>query len=481
MLSRQATYGSVRLKSQKLGFGEFINNTMELEKLRNSCLRKVENKDQYQLERVQILSPYLSEQFINNLNSLRPRKITITTDAACSSSVIESISNNYKNQIDKINLAHCDGIVHAKCYLFHWKNQETNKFRRLFLWGSCNATDGGFRRNAEVFSWVNLSKLDGDQRKILLNYFRKLIDFKQKVCGIQLNLENGVSIELPSITKYSPDAGSFDLWIQKGRLCHPFPNDPSFRHLRLTLKSKMSRKDELSDALIKNNIGINQQTTISYDYLRNDGNMISDSEIDDDFTSSWKSKYFIDTVYGLWTSEGCFIDNNKGFHKTDNAKRKKEIDAISNASESQREKWCGGFLEVIKVISKSISNPSEYFHYKDGKLDINKYREQFSRQLNRDFLRSKDAWFKHGYISGYDFPEVPPMRELTLHWDELIQSFSDSLSFEINKARTRNRLAQTVRDYTDIGYPIYSDTLLNKLRTNWFHHKETIECFYYEE
>lgn len=456
-----------------------MNNGMKLEYLRNSCLAKVKNKNQYQLKRVDIISPYISEQFFKSLKTLAPKKIRITTDAACSPVIIDNIMSNFPDKIEKINLAQCEGIVHAKCYLFHWRNESTKKFRRLFLWGSCNATDGGFRRNAEVYSWINLSQMERDKRKLLLNYFDNIRE--SNVTGIQLDLANGLFVKLPNITHYTPEISSFDLWVQRGRLCHSFPNDPSFRHLRLTLKSKMSPKDELSDALVKNNIDINQQAGISYDYLRYNNSDIEYADIDDDFTSTWRSKYFIDTVYGLWTSEGCFNENKDVFHKSDKTNRQKEIDIISKANTGKRNEWCNNFIKIIQQISGSISNPSEYFYFKDGELDIDKYEQQFLKQLNRDFLRSQDTWFKHGYISGYDFPEVPPMREFTSHWNELIQSFSESLFFEINKSGTRNWLAQTVRDYTDIGFPIDSDTLLEELNRNWNAHKEYIECFYCKE
>lgn len=454
---------------------------MKLEELKNSCLGRKKNKNQYLLEKIDIISPYLSEQFIDSLIILNPKKVIITTDAACSPKIIENIRNSPSNKVRKINVAYCDGIVHAKCYLFHWKNKITKKYKRLFLWGSCNATKGGFERNAEVYSWINLSKINKDQQKTLLKYFRQLRNGKKKVSEVRINLNNGVFIRLPNIRKYDPANSSFDYWIQKGKLCHPFPNDPSFRHLRLTLKNKMRPQNEFSDVLSENNIDINQQATISYDYLRNNSRDISDFEVDDNFTSMWKAKYFIDTVYGLWTSEDCFNDNKDRFHKSDDRRRKIEIKVISEATKDQREEWCNKFIDIIKKINSSISNPREYFHYIDGELDVSKYRLQFDKQLNRDFLRSKDRWFKHGYISGYDFPEVPPMREFTYHWKELVMSFSESLFFEINKKGTINRLAQTVRDNTDIGHPTSSDNLLQELNINWDKHKEFIECFYCEE
>ena len=82
----------------------------------------------------------------------------------------------------------------------------------------------------------------------------------------------------------------------------------------------------------------------------------------------WKSRYFIDTVYGLWTSEDFFNNNKAGFHKSDKTKRKNEIDIISKADDSKRNKWCENFIKIIQVISKSASNSSEYFHYKNGEL-----------------------------------------------------------------------------------------------------------------
>ena len=147
---------------------------MELEKLKKSCLGKAKNKNQYLLEKIDILSPYLSEQFIDSLIILNPQKVVITTDAACSSKTIENIINSPSNKVVKINLAYCEGIVHAKCYLFHWKNNITKKYKRLFLWGSCNATKGGFERNAEVYSWVNLAKLIKTNKEPCLDILDKL-------------------------------------------------------------------------------------------------------------------------------------------------------------------------------------------------------------------------------------------------------------------------------------------------------------------
>lgn len=452
---------------------------MNLKHLRDSCIGT--SKHRYTLERVDILSPYLSEQFFDNLSSLKPGSISIATDASCSSELIGKIEKKLAPKLKGIRLAQCAGIVHAKCYLFHWKNKKTNRYKRLFLWGSCNATGGGFSRNAEVYSWINLSKINKDQRSIILNYFSEISCGETSVKSAKVEFDNGLTVKLPSIDFFSSELNTFDLWIQKGRLCHPFPNDPSFRHLKVVLLDKISPKSELSSALESNSISINQQTTVSFDYLRHNEENPDGAITDEDFTANWKSRYFIDTVYGFWTSEDCFKKNNGYFRKNDSHQRNIEIDRITSADYVQRNKWSNEFLSIIESIYKSLPNPERYFHSKDGKLDTNRYEEQFNKQLNRDYIRSKDSWFRRGYISGYDFPEIPPMREHSSHWEELISSFIESLYFEINKSGTRNWLAQTIRDYTDIGKAVDSDTLLMELQDNWKVHKESIECFYCSE
>lgn len=457
---------------------------MDLKHLRDICLGKMHKN--YRLENVDILSPYLSDLFFIKLKKLKPQQIYITTDAGCPSAAIKSVEEELGKKLNHIKLAQCKGIVHVKCYLFHWKNKETNRYKRLLLWGSCNATEGGFERNAEIFSWLQLSKIDKEQRSHIISYFSDLRNSDDGIEGIKIRI-NALTVKFPDIEFFNPESTTFDLWIQKGRLCHPFPNDPSFRHLRVVLKTKIAPDDILSTELRKNNIGTNQQTTIAYDYLRQTFDEIEDEddEVDDEsdnnFTTTWKSRYFVDTVFGFWTSEDCFNENGESFHKRDTAHRKNEINQISEANSQQRDKWNENFLSIIKSISDSIPNASEYFHYEDGVLDIDRYRKSFENHLNRDWIRSKDSWFRHGYISGYDFPEPPPMREFSSNWNEFITSFSNSLFFEVNRPNTYSWLAKTIRDYTDIGTAVNSDEFLEMLRKKWKLNQEIIECFYCTE
>jgi hypothetical protein len=451
---------------------------MNLKRLREICLG---NRTQsYSLEKVDILSPYLSEGFFTKLKKLRPREVNITTDAGCSSSVISRIQAKLGRSANPVRLAWSEGLVHAKCYLFHWKNFESNRYKRLLLWGSCNATDGGFGRNAEVFSWLLLSSIDKEQRTRIIRYFSELKENDDGVDGIDFSIQ-GLTVEFPCIEFFKDESGSFDLWLQKGRLCHPFPNDPGFRHLRVELLSRITADDNLSAELRKNRIGISQQTTIAYDYLRRSLDDIEQPESEEDFTVIWKSRFFVDTVFGFWTSQDCFNEKRQGFHKRDTARRQNEIQQIAEASRLQRMRWNEEFLAILQSIYDAIPNSNEYFHHSDGKLDAERYRKQFDRQLNRDFFRAQDSWFKHGYISGYDFPEVPPMREFSRNWDEFVQSFADSLFFEINKSGTRSLVAKAVREWTDLGAAVDSEDFLKKIRRSWKLQRDNLEFFFQSE
>ena len=455
---------------------------MNLKYLEKCCIGT--SKDKFTLEQVDIISPYISGSFFLKLKKLKPKKIFILTDAGCSSNDIQEIQTILKRKLIEIKFSYCSGIVHLKTYLFYWRNNRTNRYKRLLLWGSGNATNGGFEYNSELFSWLVFSKLDAPVRKEILQYFSQLKNNIEDVKSLEVSVKKGLTIQFPKIKFYTAEDSTLDLWIQKGRLCHPFPNDPSFRHLRVKLLEKLSPTGELSEALQELNIGVNQQTTITYDYIRHNTDILEnddESESQEEDIPTWKSRYFIDIVYGFWTSESCFKENKSFFHKSDIESRTNEINIISSANDKIRKKWCNEFLEIIKSISKNIPNPRRYFHFKDNKLDIDKYRRQFDKQLARDLIRSQDSWFKHGYISGFDFPEVPPMREFSANWLELINSFVDSLFFEVNKFGTRSWLAQTIRDYTEITHDDTREIFLEELRLKWSESKEDIETFYYSE
>ncbi len=78
---------------------------MNLKYLEECCIGA--SKDKFTLERVDIISPYISSSFFLKLKKLKPKKIFILTDAGCSSNDTKEIQNILKRHLEEIKLSYC--------------------------------------------------------------------------------------------------------------------------------------------------------------------------------------------------------------------------------------------------------------------------------------------------------------------------------------------------------------------------------------
>ncbi len=437
----------------------------------------------YRLNQVYVLSPYISRHFFDELNTFDPEDILIVTDAGISGNVIREVRELINARL-KVRFAQCSGIVHAKAYLFRWLNNDGG-MKTLFLWGSCNASDGGFGRNAEIYSWMPLGAIsDREQRKELISYFNRLRN-EEHVGSIQILINNDIIIRLPDLSFINPDEEStFDLWLQKGFLCHPFLNDTRFRHFKLQLRSKIGKNDEVVKIFENNMLSSTQQTSISYDYLRYGR---ESKRVNVFVNRNWKAQYFTDTNYGLWTSSECFKEkeNYFGRQEEDWMQRRDEIEAISNAEEFQKREWIDNFLKLLKKISEDIKAIRGLVHYFECNehdfIDEAYYKEYFLKQLNKDIIRSNDKWFENCYITGFEFVEVPPLKNFSKHWDSFVLSFCNTLlsNIKISKLNKLSRTLGSIGEFDEVVDDIDNGKhLLDWLRENWKKHESTIRGFY---
>ncbi len=90
------------------------------------------------LSRVDIVSPYISEGFFNQLLELEPKEVFLVVDAGCSERDIVNVKQLLGDILvnDKIRLGKSAGLVHAKLFLFHWTNNQTRSTSQLLIWGS---------------------------------------------------------------------------------------------------------------------------------------------------------------------------------------------------------------------------------------------------------------------------------------------------------------------------------------------------------
>ncbi|MDM8566958.1 phospholipase D-like domain-containing protein [Candidatus Halobeggiatoa sp. HSG11] len=194
----------------------------------------------YKLEKINIISPYFSKNFSKSfLSNSENYEISFVTDISCS----EKQKKKIEKKVNSVKFYKSNrGMLHAKCYLFHFKSKSDSGIKYIFLWGSANATYTGFTENAEIYSWLEFTD-KSDVHKKLIEYFKQIDDCEipedesdsKEIKGFRLSLsKENLIIELPSLTFVNYDKYStFDLWVQRGYL---YVKDPVPLKFNVTLE-----------------------------------------------------------------------------------------------------------------------------------------------------------------------------------------------------------------------------------------------------
>ena len=342
------------------------------------------------LDRVDIVSPYISKGFFEQLLKFKPVEVSLVVDAGCSVDDIKKIINLLGDNLvnETVRLGKSVGLVHSKLFLFHWSKSPNGTDNRLLLWGSCNATDGGFGRNAEIFSWIKFCNIENiDHKKDIIRYFHQL---NNSDCAEQspLNINEVVSLILPkiSLANYGDqvEIDSFDLWLQNGMICHEYTRDSNFSFIKITLKKPLPVDKDMKDAIEKNRFKVSEQLTISYDYLCDE---VFDDVIEKD-PGNFRAQYFIETIYGKWTSQKCYDALHDDFYASGRALREQYVNKIHSAKSIDRTKWEDSFLNRMKQIAEeyNIKNPGLYFEMTGDNINTDYYRDIAKRQIDKDWL-----------------------------------------------------------------------------------------------
>jgi hypothetical protein len=300
---------------------------------------------------------------------------------------------------------------------------------------------------------IALHRFSAEDRAEVLAYFKALQD-DDWVRSVTIQVD-GLTLMLPSfdLTNQSED---FLTWLQRGRLCNPFPADSNFRRLKVKLIAPINAQDPVSAEFRRHRISLSQQTALTYDFLRADPGAI-DADEDEDGTylddqidadsgiNSWRAKYFVHTIYGHWTSAECYNALRGQFVKRDYEERDREIEIVANSTRADWKRWEDAFLQILAVIANRVDGAHRFLRFHDGQLDEIAYREQFRNQIERQVARAHDPWFKRSYVSGFSFAELPAMRETSSIWNEFQESFGDALASEVSRPRTRQLLARLIR------------------------------------
>lgn len=419
------------------------------------------------LERIYVVSPYVSAGFFDKLQAdLSPKAVVLVVDASTPASSVADISEIFGKRLQvRYATAAKGGIVHAKLYFLEWSGPKKKSPRVHHLyWGSANATEGGFDRNAETLSRI-------PPTNDAIEYFNTLSEPTATVEALRLPLDGGGWISLPQIRLRSEIARATDLdsWLQRGTLLHRYQDDPSFLHFSVELRHSLPA-GPLEKAIDKAGFRADgDRATLRCRYLPRGT---------EDSTSAgpWRAQYFVDTSLGYWTSRECYAKRQTEFVRPGASARQRELEMVRYADDDVRKAWVASFLSAVRQMATDIQRiykTRKHFHYNG---DEQHYCHLAGEQIKRDRKKAEDAWFRQRYATGHLAVDVPRFRSDAESWSRFKASWVEALAFGLGQTTNYNKIAKTLRS---LGSPPYDpEELLLWLDKNWKRHAKALTTFH---
>ncbi|SCC92466.1 hypothetical protein THIX_20516 [Thiomonas sp. X19] len=451
-------------------------------------------EDSYIIDEALIVGPYVTSGFFRHLSEIGgekgkayPRsKLAILADDGWDQQQLDSIKELYetsKNTNREIKIFRASprnksGLVHAKIYFLTLRNKSKTYTKRILLLGSANASEQGFGLHAESLINIDIGSLDQKSKSGLLSYLNQL-QGGNDTPQLSVKIGRGSWIALPEIKVSSQVSYSgFDAWLRRGRLCHKYQSETSFGRLFVKLE-KPFPPNQLEKPFIDNGLSSETDTQVfSRRYINE--NL---EEVDEEKSPRWRGQYFVETLYGHWTSSECFEDLESHFVGVNPETRKKVVNAIAEASDADRNAWLERFSDAIKNATETIQNPEDlkiYFKVtKDGDVNLSHYRKNAKNKLQSDISLAQSANFNQRYISGYSFPRLPSLGE---EHEDFALDWCASILNKLKRQRVTNKIVLKIREALDGETPQSASELLDKLRTEWdgsFH--SSLVKFYLED
>jgi hypothetical protein len=443
--------------------------------------------DTFRLQEVTIIGPYPTAKFFGELLDYRkPKIVRLFADDGVPEESFKSIKETFlkhrgcKLLLRRVSAFNKYGLVHAKLYLFEWKNKMGTQAKRCLVLGSANASTQGFGLHAETYISIRVST--GKEFSDIRSYFNRLIEHdiftkSYVVEGSYLELPDIGNVWLPDIrvAEKSEYGSSFDSWLRRGLLCHKYERDPLFGKLILSLKQPLPTNLTVKAFL---GAGFGRESIskrLSWPYMS-----ASSSIEDSEESPKWRGRYFIETQYGHWVSEDCYRDNHKDFIGKGHEERQRLIDSIVD-KDAPHTKWVKKFIEKIQKASDRLDDediaPNEYIYNRGADIDRVKYSNAARKKIKADRSLAKDKTFEDRFVSGFSFPPVPQFGE---EFEEFALSFCDSVLVKISRATVQNLFCQAVRRVLDVlgKKPNSAKELLFILRDNWHAHQDSIVKYY---
>lgn len=398
-------------------------------------------------DRLVVVGPYPSAEFFTQVKEiLAPKHVTLVVDEGWREQVIESIRELFDPNVN-IRYASCAGLVHAKLYFVEWRHRGGSASRTL-LWGSANASCAGFEsgKNAEVLSSVPIAE-NARGRKVI-EYFDHLTrhdEGEQHV--LDLHMAGDLRLLLPAFRFHSePEPQTFAGWLQSGVLCHQFQRDQTFARIAVNLIKPLPR-GELEKLFGKLDlIKDSESKTFRKAYVKASGSMRGN------MPPRWRTKYFVETWLGHWTSVECYQHHQDAFVARDKGRRQELIKKIKGAGGAEQAEWTNEFVKTLQQAAtrlvKAGHTPGDYLACHGNRISKAHYQKLARKQIENHQRKTGLSSFCNRFVTGFEFPSVPSFRstEASMEWsfDDFVLSWCESLVAELNKRRKGNRLASSV-------------------------------------
>jgi hypothetical protein len=438
------------------------------------------------LEELVVVGPYPSAEFFRRFfRHFKPARITLVFDGCCDTETVNSVLTIPEiRRSAQIRFGWCSGILHAKVYYVRWSDRTRANSLCKLIWGSLNASQNGFDRNAETLAHVTLAP------SVLARYLAAFQHDSGMVEKTELRIANSVTLVLPGFQftsdRVPPEQVTFESWVQSGVLCYSYQRDSSFMRFRLKLKQALPA-DFVSRQISDVGLGgsrRNQQVKI-IPYLPEDDDT---AEVG---TPRWRGTYFVETGRGFWTSAECYQSKRELFKAAGADQR---AAAIAKLKSPNLHEWYSAISQKLFTVTRRLvdagRDPAMYFWMGPPRpgptgpisyIDGARYFDELAKQVERDRQRAENAAFAERFIAGCEFLPVPDFRQSES--ERFLTNLCQRVVDELNSGKRERKLliqaiGTSVRNMGVETEGMDAPRLLCLLRDHWREIGPSIRAFH---
>jgi hypothetical protein len=414
----------------------------------------------YRLDAMLVVSAYAGKEFFREVDqTLKPRRLGVVLDEGVAASTVAEIRRatcvkptRWQGGGGLVCARRAaDRLMHSKVYVLSWRAPGKRDIDVLAI-GSANASraawsgDGG---NGEAVLTARFLKHDTELHKWCATVWELLAAGAGEVPALVEAEADGLRVSIDRFEIIPAGRPGFDAWLEQGVLCHPFDPDPSFLRISIPLKRKLPPNPSLRQLDALKVLDENAGRFLRYVYL--EGGEATPPEMASDGVWRWRSRFFVESTLGHWTSRSCYLGHKEKFRAGGHRQR---ADALAILRiEDRMPARLESFMEVMRAVPHRLpgDDPSEWLRCdpESGAVEFDYYRQTASRKLMLDRAKALDRAWCDRYVSRFAFVDVPKFRADVDGWDRFAMSVAETLWFHLQRGKRDNVLARQLASVYD--------------------------------